>query len=84
MTEKYPDQIGLVLRAYVNLIKYSREQGKDRDLDRYIKGVQRYARSLVRSGKDKDFPLLNQRMSQILTLGGYLEEAEEWADAKQQ
>ena len=84
VTEKYPDQIGLVLRAYVNLIKYSREQGKDRDLDRYIKGVQRYARSLVRSGKDKDFPLLNQRMSQILTLGGYLEEAEEWAEAKQQ
>ena len=82
--EEYPDQIGLVLRAYVSLIRYAREQGMDRDLDRYIRDVQRYARSLVRSGKDEEFPLLNRRMSQILAMGGYQEEAREWAEAKQQ
>jgi len=84
VTDEYPDQVGLVLRTYVSLIRFAREQGRNRDLGRYIKDVQRYARSLVRSGKDKEFPLLNQRMSQILTLGGYPEEAREWAEAKQQ
>jgi len=83
VTDEYRDQIGPVLRAYVTLIRYSREQGRDRELDRYVRDVQRYARSLVRSGKDEDYPLLNQRMSQILTFGGYLEEAGEWAEAKQ-
>jgi hypothetical protein len=35
----------------------------------------------VRSGKDKDFPLLRQRMSQLMTMAGYDEEAREWAEA---
>ena len=83
VAEEYPDQIGLVLRSYASLVRYSREQGLERDLERYIKGVQRYARSLVRSGKDKEFPLLNRRMAQILTFGGYDEEAGEWAEAEQ-
>jgi tetratricopeptide (TPR) repeat protein len=84
VTEKYPDQTDLVLSAYGNLVRYSRAQGKDRDLDRYIEDVQRYARSLVRSGKDEEYPLLNQKVSQILALGGYNDEAREWAEAKQQ
>jgi tetratricopeptide (TPR) repeat protein len=84
VTAEYPDQIGLVLRAYASLIRYSREQGLERDLERYIKEVQRYARSLVRSGKDKEFPLLNRRMAQILAFGGYDKEAREWAEAEQQ
>jgi hypothetical protein len=37
---------------------------------------------LVRSGKDEEFPLLQQRMSQLMTMAGYPEEAAEWADAK--
>ena len=76
---KYPDQIGLSLRAYGNLIKHARDTGDDKSLDRYIKDVQRYARSLVRAGKDEEYPMLYQRMSQIMTLGGYEEESEEWA-----
>jgi tetratricopeptide (TPR) repeat protein len=84
VTEEYPDQTELVLSAYGNLVRYSRTQGKDRDLDRYIEDLQRYARSLVRSGKDKEYPLLNQKVSQILALGGYNDEAREWAKAKQQ
>ena len=82
--EKYPDQIDLNLRAYGNLIRYSREQGNDKHVDRYIEDVQRYARSLIRKGKDKEYPLLYQRMSQIMTMGGYNAEAKEWSDAQPQ
>ena len=84
VTEKYSDQIGLTLRAYGNLIKQARDRGRTREVDRYIKDVQGYARSLIRSGKDKDFPLLSQRMSQLMTMGGYNEEAKEWAEAQAQ
>ena len=84
VTEEYPDQTDVVLSAYGNLVRYARAQGKDRDLDRYIEDVQGYARSLVRSGKDTEYPLLNQKVSQILALGGYNDEAREWAEAKQQ
>jgi len=84
VTEEYPDQTDLVLSAYGNLVRYSRAQGKARDLDRYIEDVQRYARSLLRSGKEEEYPLLNQKVSQILALGGYNDEAREWAEAKQQ
>jgi len=84
VTEKYSDQIGLTLRAYGNLIKHSRERGKTRDIDRYVEDVQGYARSLIRSGKDKEFPLLYQRMSQLMTMAGYEAEAKEWAEAQAQ
>ena len=84
VTNKYSDQIGLTLRAYGNLIKYSRERGKDRDLERYAKDVQRYAKSLIRKGKDKEYPLLYQRMSQLMTMAGSNAEAKEWADAQVQ
>jgi tetratricopeptide (TPR) repeat protein len=81
LTEEYPDQIALTLRAYGNLIKSSRERGQAKDLERYVEDAQGYARSLVRSGKDKEFPLLHQRMSQLMTMAGYNEEAKEWAEA---
>ena len=80
----YSDQIGVTLRAYGNLIKYSRDSGRDKDLDRYIKDVQRYGRSLLRQGKDKEYPLLYQRMSQLMAMGGYTAEAQEWAEAEGQ
>lgn len=79
--EEFPDQVGSVLRAYGTLVRYSRERGRKDDLERYIRGVQRYGRSLVRSGKDERYPDLNQTMSRILMLGGYTEEAREWAEA---
>ena len=82
--KKYSDQIDVTLKAYGNLIKYSRERGKTRDLDRYIKDAQRYARSLIKKGKDKEYPLLYQRMSQLMTMGGYNAEAKEWAEAQGQ
>jgi hypothetical protein len=51
VTEKYADQIDLTLRAYGNLVKYSRDNGRVKDLDRYIEDVQRYARSFKRERK---------------------------------
>jgi len=81
---KYPDQIDLTLKAYGNLIKYSRDNRKDKDLDRYIKDAQRYGESLVRKGKDKEYPLLYKRMSQLMAMGGYTAEAQEWAEAEGQ
>ena len=84
MTEEYSDQIGLTLRAYGNLIKYARENGEVKDLDRYVNDVQRYAKSLIRKGKDKEFPLLYQRTSQLMAMGGYEAEAKEWAEAQAQ
>lgn len=84
VTEQYSDQIGLTLRAYGNLIRHSRERGNARDLKRYVDDVQRYARSLVRDGKDKDYPLLYQRMSQLMTMAGLAADAREWAEAQPQ
>ena len=84
LTEEYSDQIDLTLRAYGNLIRYAREQGKRKDLDRYTRDVQRYARSLVRQEKDKEFPLLYQRMSQIMTMAGLDAQAREWEAASRQ
>lgn len=81
---KYPDQVDLTLRAYGNLIRYARENGRSGDLERYVRDVQRYARSLIRKGKDAEYPLLYRRMSQLMTLGGYTAEAQEWADAEGQ
>ncbi len=82
--KKYPDQIGVTLKAYGNLIKYSREKSEAKDLDRYVRDVQRYARSLIRSGKDKEYPLLYQRMAQLMAIGGHEAEAKEWAEAQAQ
>ena len=84
VTEKYSEQIGFTLRAYGNLIRHSRETGNDKDLNRHVKDVQRYARSLIRKGKDEEYPLLYQRMSQLMTIGGYEAEAKEWAEAQTQ
>jgi tetratricopeptide (TPR) repeat protein len=82
VTEEYPDQIASTLRAYGNLIKSSRERGRAGELERYVEAAQGYGRSLVRSGKDKEFPLLRQRMSQLMTMAGHTEEAAEWAEAR--
>ena len=84
VTRKYSDQIGLTLRAYGNLIQSARDDGSNEDLDRYAKDVQRYARSLIRKGKDEEYPLLHKRMSQLMEMAGYTAEAQEWAKAEEQ
>ena len=84
VTEDYPGQPTSVLRAYGNLVRLAREQGRRKELERYIRDVQRYARSFQRKGSEEDVAMLNQRVAQILSLGGYAEEAKEWAQAGQQ
>ena len=84
VTDKYSDQIGLTLRAYGNLIKYSRDKGEVKDLNHYVEDVQRYAISLIRKEKDKEYPLLYKRMSQLMAIAGYPAEAKEWAEAQGQ
>ncbi len=84
VTREYSDQIGLTLRAYGNLIKHSRDRGKARDLERYAKDVQRYGKSLVRQEKDEEYPLLYQRMSQLMAMAGHNAEANEWTLAQEQ
>ena len=81
VTRKYSDQIGLTLRAYGNLIQSARDSGSSKDLDRYAEDAQRYARSLIRKGKDEEYPLLYKRMSQLMAMAGYTAEAQEWAEA---
>ena len=84
LPRKYPEQIGLTLRAYGNLVKYAHDNGMAEDRDRYIRDVQRYGRSLVQQGKAEEYPLLYKRMSQIMALGGHHAEAREWAEAERQ
>ena len=84
VTREHSDQIGLAFRAYGNLVKHAREQGEDEDLERYVNDVERYARSLIRKGKDKEYPLLYTRMSQIMTMAGRPAEAQEWTEAQAQ
>ena len=84
VTRDYADQIGVTLRAYGNLIRYARDNGNDQDLERYAKDVQRYGSSLLRKGKNQEYPLLYQRMSQLMAMAGYTAEAQEWAEAEEQ
>jgi len=84
LPDKFPDQIDLTLRAYGNLIKFSSDKGNDDDVASLVKDAQRYGESLVRRGKDEDFPLLYKRMSQLMTMAGYTAEAQEWAEAEGQ
>ena len=84
VTREYPDQIGVTLRAYGNLIKHSRDRGKTRELERYVRDVQRYGKSLERKGKDEEYPLLYQRMSQLMAMAGRNAEANEWTLAQEQ
>lgn len=82
--ENHPDEIDLSLRAYANLIRYSRENRLSRDLETYVEDVQDYAQRLIRSGKIEEYPMLYDRMVQIMTMGGKAAESKEWADSKPQ
>jgi len=78
MIADYPEQIGLTLRSYGNLIKYAREQGLNRDASRYLAEVEYYANALIRDGKDKEYPMLYRRMAQLMTMAGNKLEANKW------
>jgi ribosomal protein L17 len=76
--KEYPDQIGMSLRAYGNLIKHSVDTGNTEATKQYLSEVQRYADDMIASGKSARYPRLNSRMAQLMTMGGNKAAAATW------
>ena len=76
--EDYPDQIGMSLRAYGNLIKHSVDSRDAQTTEQYLASLESYANTLVASGASESYPRLNQRMTQLMTMGGDKAGAARW------
>jgi len=76
--EDYPDQIGMSLRAYGNLIKHSVDSRDAQMTEQYLMSLENYANTLVASGASESYPRLNQRMAQLMTMGGDKAGAARW------
>ena len=76
--ENYPDQIGMSLRAYGNLIKHSVDSSNTQTTQQYLTSLENYANTLVASGASDNYPRLNQRMTQLMTMGGDKAGAARW------
>ena len=76
--EDYPDQIGMSLRAYGNLIKHSVDSRDAQATEQYLTSLENYANTLVASGASDSYPRLNQRMAQLMTMGGDKAGAARW------
>ena len=76
--EDYPDQIGMSLRAYGNLIKHSVDSRDAQTTEQYLTSLENYANTLVASGASESYPRLNQRMAQLMTMGGDKAGAARW------
>ncbi len=66
----YPQQVGLSLRAYGNLIKHAVDSGDRSLVEAYLDDLQTYAQHLKDTGLADDYPMLARRMSQLLNMGG--------------
>jgi len=80
--EDYPDQIGMSLRAYGNLIKHSSDSRDAQATEQYLTSLENYANTLVASGASESYPRLNQRMAQLMTMGGDKAGAARWRTAR--
>jgi tetratricopeptide (TPR) repeat protein len=80
--EDYPDQIGMSLRAYGNLIKHSVDSRDAQTTEQYLTSLDSYANTLVASGASESYPRLNQRMAQLMTMGGDKAAAARWRAAR--
>jgi len=78
----YPDQIGMSLRAYGNLIKHSADSRDAEATQEYLSAAQDYAEDLIASGASTTYPRLNQRMAQLMTMGGDKAAAARWQQAR--
>ena len=76
--EDYPHQIGMSLRAYGNLIKHSSDSRDAQATEHYLTSLENYANTLVASGASESYPRLNQRMTQLMTMGGDKAGAARW------
>ena len=79
LIDQHPLEIESVLRAYGTLIKDSVARGLTREQIRYIADLERYANDLIKSERAADYPLLNRRMAQILSIAGKNRAARAWA-----
>ena len=80
--EDYPDQIGMSLRAYGNLIKHSVDSSDAKTTQLYLTALENYADALIASGASESYPRLNQRMAQLMTMGGDKAAAARWRQAR--
>ena len=80
--EDYPDQIGISLRAYGNLIKHSVDSRDAQKTEQYLTSLENYAKNLVASGASESYPRLNQRMAQLMNMGGDKAGAARWRAAR--
>ena len=80
--EDYPDQIGMSLRAYGNLIKHSVDSRDAQKTEQYLTSLENYANNLVASGASESYPRLNQRMAQMMNMGGDKAGAARWRAAR--
>ncbi|MEE3019575.1 MAG: tetratricopeptide repeat protein [Pseudomonadota bacterium] len=80
--EDYPDQIGMSLRAYGNLIKHSVDSRDAQKTEQYLTSLENYANTLVASGASESYPRLNQRMAQMMNMGGDKAGAARWRAAR--
>jgi len=78
----YPDQIGMSLRAYGNLIKHSVDSRDAQTTEQYLLSLENYANTLVASGASESYPRLNQRMAQLMIMGGDQAGAARWRAAR--
>lgn len=74
----YPQQVGLSLRAYGNLIKHAVDSGDRPLVEAYLDDLQTYAQHLKDTGLADDYPMLARRMSQLLNMGGDPVAARQW------
>lgn len=75
----YPSNIGASFRAYGNLIRQARDDGKPDKVADYVYELKAYAADRIDDGASNDYSRFNQRMSQLLTIAGYEAEAALWA-----
>jgi tetratricopeptide (TPR) repeat protein len=75
----HSDEIELSLRAYGTLVKSAVEEGAARDVNRHLRDLENYAQTIVHDKQLEQYPLLPQRMVQILSLAGRHAEARRWA-----
>ncbi len=80
--EDYPDQIGMSLRAYGNLIKHSVDSRDAQTTEQYLTSLENYANTLVASGASESYPRLNQRMAQLMNMAGDKAGAARWRAAR--
>ena len=76
--KEYPQQVGLSLRAYGNLIKHAVDSGDRPLVEAYLDDLQSYAQHLKDAGLADDYPMLGRRMSQLLNMGGDPVAARQW------